>query len=55
MQQLQLSSARVEAEPVGIVIVGPPRTEVVPRVRAYVWGPAPDVVPDVIEEPRAAA
>lgn len=54
MQQLQLSSARPEAEPVGIVIVGPPRTEVVPRVLAYVWGPAPEPVPDAIAEPRAA-
>lgn len=55
MRQLQLSSARADAEPVGIVIVGPPRTEVVPRVLAYVWGPAPEPVADAVEEPRAAA
>lgn len=57
MQQPTL--ARETFEPIGIVISGPARREVVPRVVAYVWGPAPepvfDVAPlDVIAEPRAA-
>lgn len=50
----QPKSAYADAEPVGIVIVGPPRTEVVPRVHAYVWGPAPEPEPDARAEPRAA-
>ena len=55
MQQLQLTTARAEAEPVGIVIVGPPRAEVVPRVLAYVWGPAPEPAPEArAEQPKAA-
>lgn len=33
---------REPQEPMGIVIVGAPRDEVVPRVAAYVWGPAPE-------------
>lgn len=47
-------TTRPDAEPVGIVIAGPPRTEVVPRVLAYVWGPAPEPVAEVLAEPRAA-
>ena len=54
MHQLQLSSARTDAEPVGIVIAGPRHTEVIPRVLAYVWGPAPEPVPEAVAEPRAA-
>ena len=50
----QLRSARADAEPVGIVIAGPPRTDVVPRVYAYVWGPAPEPEPEARAEPRAA-
>ena len=50
----KLTSARADAEPVGIVIAGPPRTEVVPRVLAYVWGPAPEPAPDARAAPRAA-
>ena len=50
----QLRSARADAEPVGIVIAGPPRTEVVPRVYAYVWGPAAELEFEVLAEPRAA-
>ena len=58
----QPTLARETPEPMGIVISGPARTDVVPRVLAYVWGPAPepafdatlDTIHDVIAEPRAA-
>lgn len=51
------ATARGESEPMGIVIAGPTRGEIVPRVLAYVWGPAPEPVREVvtvIAEPRAA-
>lgn len=54
------TTTRAGAEPIGIVIAGPPRTEVVPRVSAYVWGPAPELgaeaadMPEPLAEPRAA-
>ena len=41
-------------EPLGIVIAGWPRTEVPPRVHAYVWGPAPDEEPEEAKAPKAA-
>ncbi len=58
----QPTLARDTSEPIGIVISGPARTDVVPRVLAYVWGPAPepaldamlDTLDDVIAQPRAA-
>ena len=58
----QPTIARETLEPIGIVISGPARTDVVPRVLAYVWGPAPEPALDVlfethddaIAEPRAA-
>jgi hypothetical protein len=36
------TSARIEEEPVGIVISGGSRVEATPRLSAYVWGPAPE-------------
>ncbi|GJG88047.1 hypothetical protein tb265_32280 [Gemmatimonadetes bacterium T265] len=52
----QPTSSRETPEPIGIVISGPARTEVMPRFLAYVWGPAPEpvVIADAIAEPRAA-
>ncbi len=51
----QPTISRETPEPIGIVISGPGRTEIVPRVLAYVWGPAPEpIVVEAIAEPRAA-
>ena len=50
----QPTITRETPEPIGIVIAGPARTEVVPRVLAYVWGPAPEPALEVVAEPRAA-
>ena len=43
------------AEPIGIVIAGPARDDVVPQFLAYVWGPAPEpTLLELVVEPRAA-
>ncbi len=51
----QRATARDESEPIGIVIAGPARGEVVPRVLAYVWGPAPELVREVEQAGRVLA
>lgn len=44
----------VAPEPVGIVIAGPSRVDPAPRVLAYVWGTAPELVVDEAAEQWAA-
>jgi hypothetical protein len=39
------NQAEVEQEPVGIVISSGSRAEAMPKLLAYVWGPAPEVEP----------
>ena len=37
----KVRTAEIEEEPVGIVISNGSRAETMPRLIAYVWGPAP--------------
>ena len=46
----QRRQAEIEQEPVGIVISGGSRAEATPRFTAYVWGPAPVVTTEPLEE-----
>ncbi|MGH7655621.1 MAG: hypothetical protein ACREN6_13255 [Gemmatimonadaceae bacterium] len=39
----KVRTAEIEEEPVGIVISSGSRAEKMPRLIAYVWGPAPEV------------
>lgn len=42
-------------EPIGIVIAGGARPEVVPRFSAYIWGPAPTAEAESDDAKAAAA
>ena len=37
----RIAQARIDEEPIGIVISSGSRAEAEPRFRAYVWGPVP--------------
>ncbi len=38
----RITKARIDEEPIGIIISSGSRAEAEPRFSAYVWGPVPD-------------